>query len=311
MLLIIEARYGAELPYDPKRRSDVPAFDDTRSFDVTKEVQKHVDIFGGGRLFDWSKLNRESKIESLLELNKCPAPNAKKKIFIVYNRRGIKGALCLKVRPDSTLEPGQKAFIDSPQLINSKYSKYTLVSRAYGFSSPAVLIKSASYGTHMGSRFSRRIDVKGVLQNRIDKSKHNELRLEVDENLDDLFGCKLASWVGAELRILYEVRSFCVQMDIPVHKDSSGLQRLGAELRIGYLRKPITAPMPIDSGAKRREILGKTGGGRGGENFLLDNGILVDQPTEHSRALRWTGNYDIGTIASRQSNAKINKLLND
>ena len=46
-------------------------------------------------------------------------------------------------------------------------------------------------------------------------ARHNELRLNIDENLDDLFGCKLASWAGAELRILYEVPSFCVQLDVP------------------------------------------------------------------------------------------------
>ena len=152
-------------------------------------------------------------------------------------------------------------------------------------------IKSASYGTQMGSRFSRRIDVKSLLQTRIDQSGHNELRLNIDENLDDLFGCKLASWAGAELRILYEVPSFCLQMDVPVHKDASGLQRIGAELRIGYLRKPTTAPAPVDSGAKRREILGKKGG-RTATGMMEDNGVAVDQPRPH-RAHRWTGNYDI------------------
>ena len=143
----------------------------------------------------------------------------------------------------------------------------------------------------MGSRFCRRIDVQHVLQCRIDNSRHNELRLNIDENLDDLFGCKLASWAGAELRILYEVPSFCVQLDVPVHKDESGLQRIGAELRIGYLRKPITAPNPIDSGAKRREILGKKLGGRE-TGIMSDNGVAVDAPRPH-RAHRWTGNYDI------------------
>jgi hypothetical protein len=291
MLIITEARYGAQLPYDAKRRSDLPAFDEEQSLDVTKEIQKYVDFRGAGRMFDWSKLERDQTVEFLLGLKACPAPNAKKRLFIAFNRRGIRGHLVLKVRRDGTLEPGQKAKVDSPQLVDSKYSKYTLVSRAFGFSSPSVKIKSASYGTQMGSRFSRRIDVKSLLQTRIDQSGHNELRLNIDENLDDLFGCKLASWAGAELRILYEVPSFCLQMDVPVHKDASGLQRIGAELRIGYLRKPTTAPAPVDSGAKRREILGKKGG-RTATGMMEDNGVAVDQPRPH-RAHRWTGNYDI------------------
>ena len=76
-----------------------------------------------------------------------------------------------------------------------------------------------------------------------------------------------------------------------MHKDESGLQRIGAELRIGHLRKPITAPNPIDSGGEtKRDSREKLGGRETG--MMSDNGVAVDAPRPH-RAHRWTGNYDI------------------
>ena len=37
----------------------MPAFDLEKSLDVTKDVQKYVDLVGSGRMFDWSKLEHD------------------------------------------------------------------------------------------------------------------------------------------------------------------------------------------------------------------------------------------------------------
>ncbi len=298
-LVVRGATYGAEAPYDPaaKRRSDVPVFDPDRSCEVSVALQKWIDRKGGGQELDWTMVERDITVERLLGLKESPAPGAKKKLLILYDRRGIRGRVVVDVRRNGTLDPRKDSLhLTAPQLMDSRPSKYAVVSRAFGFSSPQIVIHSASYGTCHGSRFAQRIDVRAILQGRVDKSPMNDLRLSLDENLDDLFEATIASWAGAELRIVYEVRSFVTRIDVPVTKDpDDGKQRLGCEVRLGYLRRPITAPHAVDAGTAMRLLIGtsqKVPPSKGKGGGMVDDPLTKVDEQRPDRSKRWVGVFD-------------------
>jgi hypothetical protein len=109
-----------------------------------------------------------------------------------------------------------RILVEAPQLQDSRFNAYASASRKFGFSNASIIIKSASYGTALGVRCAQRIDVKSQLQNRVDSSLRNDFSIKIEENLDNLFGCRMSPWEGCELRINFEISSFVVRMDLPV-----------------------------------------------------------------------------------------------
>ncbi len=332
-LIITEAYYGPALPFDPKRRSDIPDFDLEKCIDLTARLQQLVDQEGKGQsLFLGGHLPVESQLR--LEIDRLPRiggddgkaasgvpghdapsdssgdqgtgdemqetmkdvfdyailePTLRKHIYVQYMRRGIRGYKVAHVQRSGIMKG--KIEIHAPNLQDSRKNKYAAISRGFGFSCPAVRICSASYGTTLGARFPQTIDVQHFLQHRIDKSPDNRLTIQIEENLDgkldlhfsqsspaflplrlffllrcclmfqsfrrrlflslilDWFGVSLAPWAGSELRVNYEIPSFCVRLDLPVIN-----QRLTSTVRIGYLEHPICTPAPVDVGASTRSL---------------------------------------------------------
>ena len=103
----------------------------------------------------------------------------------------------------------------------------------------------------MGVRSAQRIDVRRLLQHRCDNSLRNNFHIGIEENLDQLFGCRMAPWEGCELRINFEINSFVVNLNLPVVD-----MKLACEVRLGYLTRPIMSPSPVDSSSARRQLLG-------------------------------------------------------
>ena len=119
--------------------------------------------------------------------------------------------------------------IEAPLLQDSRFNAYASASRKFGFSNASIHIKSASYGTAMGVRCAQRIDVRSVLQHRVDNSLRNDFSIGIEENLDHLFGCRMSPWEGCELRINFEINSFVIRMDLPVRN-----MKLGCEVRFYF-----------------------------------------------------------------------------
>jgi hypothetical protein len=198
-LLIRKATYGAELEDSKNRRSDIPNFDPDRSVNVSAQLQKIVDMNNGDSLELTSA--GEVSMEHLLNLENDPAPGEKKKLEIIYDRRGIRGRKIISINRNGTMKEGDRFSIQAPNLQDSRLNVYASASRKFGFSCPKIIIKSASYGTQLGVRSAQRIDVKNILQNRCDNSLRNNFSIGIEENLDQLFGCRMAPWEGCELRI--------------------------------------------------------------------------------------------------------------
>jgi len=277
-LLIRKAMYGAEAPYVEKRRSDIPVFDPNLSIEVTMELQRLVDVKGAGESLELA--SSEVAMFRLLNLKESPAPNQKKKLEIVFERRGIRGRRIINICRDGTMIPGEKVVIEAPKLQDSKANRYASASRKFGFSSPNIIIKSASYGTALGVRTAMRIDVRSILQNRVDNSVRNDFSLGIQENLDNLFGCRMSPWEGCELRINFEICSFVIRMDLPVRN-----MKLACEVRLGYLIRPIMSPSPVDSSAARRAMIGSD---KKDEMKREQNGHGSGRPP----ASRWLGTFD-------------------
>ena len=285
-LLIRKAMYGAEAPYNGDRRSDIPVFDRELSVEVTMELQRLVDVQGAGE-----SLLLESPdvaIEHLLLLQHgSPAPNAKKKLEIVFERRGIRGRRIIKIRRNGTMEPGNRIYIEAPQLQDSKANKFASASRKFGFSNPRIKIISASYGTALGVRTAQRIDVRSVLQNQVDNSLRNDFSIGIQDNLDQLFGCRMTPWEGCELIINFEIMSFVVRMDLPVRD-----MKLACEVRLGYLIRPIQSPSPVDSGAAMRGMLGNN-------KEEQDKNAAYGHGSGAANGSRWTALYDQPKMKSK------------
>ena len=68
--------------------------------------------------------------------------------------------------------------------------------------------------------------LRSILQHRVDNSLRNDFSIGIEENLDNLFGCRMSPWEGCELRINFEINSFVIRMDLPVRN-----MKLGCEVR--------------------------------------------------------------------------------
>ena len=183
-LIIRKARYGAVLKFDPDaptRRSDIPLFDPARSVDVTSLLQKLVDDSSNGESLTLN--SSDVSMEHLLQLKEDPAPNSPKKLEFIYDRRGIRGRRIISISKNGFMQVGDIHLIKAPKLQDSRANIYASASRKFGFSCPNIIIKSASYGTALGVRSARRLDVRRVLQNRCDNSLRNNFSIGIEENL--------------------------------------------------------------------------------------------------------------------------------
>jgi len=183
-LVIRKARYGAVLQFDPDaptRRSDIPNFDPARSVNVTSLLQKLVDDSSNGESLTLN--SSDVSMEHLLQLKEDPAPNSPKKLEFIYDRRGIRGRKIITISKNGFMQQGESHWIKAPKLQDSRANIYASASRKFGFSCPNIIIKSASYGTALGVRSARRLDVRRVLQNRCDNSLRNNFSLGIEENL--------------------------------------------------------------------------------------------------------------------------------
>eukprot|EP00949_MAST-11_sp_MAST-11-sp1_P003716 g3716.t1 len=246
---VIKAEFGVAVHVEPHGRKmsarerraigedtqvrQSPTFKEGKVEDVTAVVQALVDAGGMGQeIF----ISSHERLIDVLGVDPCPG--SEKVLHIFYDARGI---------------PSRRVVHTTP---NGEYLQETLRARAQSFRAgrmnrfsrshlqgnlhkPRIVIDSAIYG-HKTDKM-KQLQVTQAVQHLVDKSDGRMLRLDVETDLNELFGGDPnPRGLRAELKIRYHIPSFFTRLCLRVREN-----KLGTDIKVGWPTFPCVTPEPL------------------------------------------------------------------